>query len=161
MLAANPITKDQFAGVFAADMIRHREVYPSSYVVNTDKSGSPGTHWIAIHQETPETIELFDSFGAKLKRYDLEIQKFCNKFNVVTQDDQIQSSFSTACGQYACFFIYKRCTGRSFTDILRCFNGNQLDNDVMVTRKVNDVFDVNTKVFDKQMVEQCVRQLLE
>ena len=45
--------KPHFAGVFAADQLLARPIkgLPQAYIVNTDKAGQEGMHWIALWME--------------------------------------------------------------------------------------------------------------
>ena len=61
-LRCERLCRDEFVGVFAADTIPQKE-YPGAYIVNTDRSGEPGQHWVAFYCETPGILEAFDSFG--------------------------------------------------------------------------------------------------
>ena len=160
ILRNNPVTADVFAGVFAADKLQKQSKLPAAYVVNTERAGQPGAHWIAFYQEKDDSMEFFDSFGQPIGAFDEAIQDFCKDVTVVSQNQQLQHALSTACGQYACFFVWKRAKGLKFTTIVHMFSANQANNDKMVTRKVNQVFDVKTRVFDRCLIEQCVRREL-
>lgn len=151
ILSHNRVTKATFVGVFAADQLLRPLAIPASYVVNTDRANGPGEHWIAMYQDKPGLIELFDSFGRPPSMFDQKIQSFCNGLQVVWQDESLQNPLSTACGQYVCYFIYQRNSGRKFEDVVRSFCVDPEDNDNMVTSFVNETFGVETEVYDYQM----------
>ncbi len=61
-LRSEPLVRDQFVGVFAADQIAEKE-YPGAYIVNTDTSKGSGEHWVAFYCTENGQLEAFDSFG--------------------------------------------------------------------------------------------------
>jgi len=103
----------------------------------------------------------FDSFGRSITAFDENIQNFCKEVNLCYQNLPLQSPCSTTCGQFVCFFIWKRTSGKSFKQVLDLFSSNQQDNDKMVTAKVNQIFDVSTKVYDKALIQQGVIELIK
>ena len=49
-LEQDPITSKNFCGVFPSDTLPQSiERYPCGFVVNTDPSSEPGTHWVAFY----------------------------------------------------------------------------------------------------------------
>ena len=68
-LESNSITASIFGGVYAADAVPTLETLPQGYVVNTDPTGAPGTHWVAMYTEKSGIVETFDSFGKDLNSY--------------------------------------------------------------------------------------------
>jgi hypothetical protein len=59
-------TNDQYCGVLPIDKLPLRKVKkPCCFIVNTDDSTLPGTHWFAIYIPKKGKIEYFDSFGLK------------------------------------------------------------------------------------------------
>jgi hypothetical protein len=45
--------------------------YPSAYIINTDKSNEPGSHWLAIYYTNTRECYFFDSIGMGPRFYDL------------------------------------------------------------------------------------------
>ena len=85
-----------------------RDTIPSNFnggiIVNLDRNGEKGSHWISIVSEKGERPMLYDSFG------EWSPQLFPNKYDdfghyAKTDDDVEQSLISTACGQLALSFI--------------------------------------------------------
>ena len=67
----DPVTKEIFAGVYACNQLSSIEIneYPKSFVVNTNPTEFPGTHWIAIYFNEQMKGEFFDSYGKYLIHY--------------------------------------------------------------------------------------------
>ena len=105
VLTNDPVTKGSFAGVYACDQLSFIEInkYPKSFVVNTDPIELPGTHWIAIYfNEQMKLGEFFDSYGKHPIHYNKYFLDFINRNAVELEHNkmQLQSAFSTVCGQY-------------------------------------------------------------
>ena len=101
VLTKDPFTKGSFAGVYACDQLSSIEInkYPKSFVVNTDPMELPGTHWIAIYFNEQRKGEFFDSYG----EHPIHDNKYFLNRNAVEWEHnkiQLQSAFSTVCGQY-------------------------------------------------------------
>ena len=74
ILHRSPYTKRNFIGVFSVDKLPIKiKKFPACLVINTDKSGKPGKHWVAMHIKNSWTAEFFDSFG---RAPQWEIQKW-------------------------------------------------------------------------------------
>lgn len=115
-LLNHPKTNKIFIGCYAADKIPQTDIYPYAAIINTDKSGYPGTHWVAIYVQNSKVIEYFDSFGdppnSMIGNYLLNFEHIHRNQSV------IQSVLSKNCGQYCIYFIFKRCTRTPFKCIL-------------------------------------------
>jgi hypothetical protein len=66
-LISDPYAKRYFLGVFPRDKVPRITKYPSSLIVNTDKQGERGEHWLAIYVDKYKNCEFFDSFGLSEK----------------------------------------------------------------------------------------------
>lgn len=108
-----------FLGVYAADKLPLPEYIsahtPCAYIANTDQTGLPGRHWIAVFHPTKSSIEFFDSFGLHPHDLGYNFSSFSLKNYNKTQ---IQCKNSTVCGQYCVYFLYFRIHGHSFTNIM-------------------------------------------
>lgn len=108
-----------FLGVFAADHLPLPDYIsahsPCAYVCNTDQTGMPGTHWIAVFHPTKKTCEFFDSFG--FHPHDLGFNFSSFKITNYNQK-QVQSTNSEVCGHYCIYFLYFRIHGHSFSNIM-------------------------------------------
>ena len=79
---------------------------PLFFVLNTDPSTEPGTHWLAcFFDRHSNTSEFFDSYGHDPTFYQLT---FPANIHVVSNSLQLQSDNSTVCGQYCVFYLYFR-----------------------------------------------------
>jgi hypothetical protein len=141
-LRSNPKTASLFRGVFACDTVpADIQPLPAGLIINTDPSSKAGTHWVAVFQEHPRTIEFFDSFGKEVEYYGKCLAKALSGKRVISQQQQLQSDFSELCGQYCMFFLYKRSLGYSFDNVLASFSSNTISNDVVVDSFVSAQFD--------------------
>ena len=79
ILFNNPVTKKYYRGCFCADGIPERlgEQWPKAIVVNLDRCGNEGTHWVAIFM-TPAYSFYFDSYGYPPEE---PISKYLRKIN--------------------------------------------------------------------------------
>ena len=66
----------------------------------------PGTHWIAIYFNEQMKGELFDSYGKHPIHYNKYFLDFMNRNAVEWEHNkiQLQSAFSSVCGQYCIYF---------------------------------------------------------
>ena len=62
------------------------------------------------------------------------LSDFMNRNTVEWEHDkiQLQSAFSTVCGQYSIHFLYRRCRKRSMSSIVNSFVDDKLRNDQLV-----------------------------
>ena len=104
VLTKDPFTNGSVSGVYACDELTSIEIneYPKSFVVNTDPMELPGTHWIAIYFNEQMKGEFFDSYGNHPIHYNKHFLDFMNRNGVEWEHNkiQLQSAFSTVCGQY-------------------------------------------------------------
>ena len=90
---------------------------PFAFVLNSDASHLPGSHWLAFDQESSTVpLEMFDSFGLLFLFYSLEnvysyriIQYSTNRF---------QNIDSQVCGHYALVCLFHRLLGFSYIDFI-------------------------------------------
>lgn len=121
------IPPESFRGVYAADEIDNIEpsLSPFSYIMNLDKSGKPGTHWIAVYVDPVKEMsaEYFDSFGDPPgKDWLIRMKKMIDKLklpymlkmkiNTVIN----QRANSESCGWFAVKFLKDRYMGKPFYD---------------------------------------------
>lgn len=144
-LKTEKATKECFNHVYPIDKlpdkadIRYNCNGESFLVVNLDPSYKSGSHWVALCISPAEYIadEYFDSYGLppckKIKEYLDERYLFSKK--------QLQSFTSTVCGQWCIFYIWKRCQGFRFGEILAMFkNSTPNENDEYINKAVNQHF---------------------
>ncbi len=162
-LVENDVTNESFRGVFAADQVPWSlSPFPGSCVVNTDGSGDSGAHWIGMYQDRNDVIETFDSYGKDFGSYSPHLRTLVDSFsNCIMQSQQLQSNFSTVCGQFSMFFLLHRCLGESYEEILHLFTENRESNDRMVCQYVNFYFDLKTPILDKTFFSQVAKKITE
>ena len=135
VLTKDPFTKGSFAGVYACDQLSSIEIdeYPKSIVVNTDPMELPGTHVYFNEQMKGES---FDSYGKHPIHYNKYFLDFINRNAVECiwehNKIQLQSAFSTVCGQYCVYFLYHRCRKGPMSSIVNSFVNDKLHNDELV-----------------------------
>ena len=117
--------RSKFKGVYSIDNIPSTICTDSLIIVNLDPSYKRGSHWIVIHYTKEGKFEHFDSLGRKPddKIHNLlMINKVRYKYN----NKRLQNFFTETCGLY--------CRNNSMEDILKDFNRNLKQNDVIVTK---------------------------
>ena len=160
-LETNNITAETFQGVYSSDTVPKFVNSPSGCVVNTDPQGKPGTHWVALYQEQQGVIETFDSFVKDLLSYSHYFKEFANSSRIISQSHQLQSEITTVCGQYCLFFLLRRCSNETYSQIIHLYTDNKASNDIMVCQYVDHYFDLNTEVQDKRFLNQVARMFTE
>lgn len=125
ILSNNRLTKRCFRGVYSADMIPNRvNNKPASYVINTDPSYAPGTHWVAVHLPSRGPAEFFDSFGRApfIKSFATFIAN--NSKGHIHNKVELQDRTSFMCGKYCCLYLLDRCSGKSMKHFVNRFIAN-------------------------------------
>ena len=102
-----------FIGCFASDQLESLSLsfFPCTFIVNTDKNGMSGTHWICI-RISKRKVEVFDSLGLVYdNKLPIEILTFLQRFAVsrdIKLNKRLQPDSSVLCGFYCIFFIFLR-----------------------------------------------------
>ena len=87
-------------------------------VVNLEPSNEDGSHWIGLYTKSPDQIFYFDSYG--MVPDDLVEEYLKENFKRITINTiRFQSHFSSVCGHYCIYLIYKMSSGSSFNDLIR------------------------------------------
>lgn len=134
ILLKNPITKKTFLGCFPANRLPIYKRYPFSAVINFDKYGKPGTHWVAMYVPNRFHVKYFDSFG--LEGIPM-INKFLHKnfYFLTKQRIPFQNILSDVCGLYAIYFIFMCSKNVPYKKIVRILK-SQRNPDLYVKRFV-------------------------
>jgi hypothetical protein len=120
ILSKNRFTKNYFQGVYSSNNINSYNNFPYGLVVNTDRAGEPGTHWVAIFVKNADNVEYFDSYGEPPNS---NIENFLKNFKIINKNKtKIQSIFDISCGPHVIYYIIQKCRGKSMNDIT-----NELD----------------------------------
>lgn len=143
-LKTNKCTRKYFRGCFAADKLPNKFKKPALFVVNTDESHLPGTHWVSIYIGKDKTGSFFDSFGGppKINHHINFIYKNCKACSY--SNVQIQGPFSVKCGQFSVSYLLhkirnlkKKRQMYSFLNMFSSTDHNKNDN------IIDEMFNVN------------------
>jgi len=135
LLSRSSYTSSWNPVVCAKDELPHRkpkEVH--AYVINTDDSHLPGTHWVAVYFPHGGSVEYFDSYG--LPPMEKDILEFMRRNAASTRFNNVrlQGSKSMVCGQYCVHFLHQRSLGYSLERLVNFFDMEYARNDDKVSR---------------------------
>ena len=127
-----------FIGCYASDQLESLSLsfFPCTFIVNTDKNGMTGTHWICF-RISKRRVEMFDSLGLIYENnLPKEMLTFLQRFAVsrdIKFNKCLQPNSSVLCGFYCIFFIFLRqfC---SFGQIQKYFDDDVNKNDKIITK---------------------------
>ena len=91
----------RFIGVFSINNLP-KLIKDGAYVINLDKYGDVGTHWIALFCNRNEIV-YFDSFG--VQHVPEEIKNFVGNKNIITNIFRVQANDSVMCRYFCIGFI--------------------------------------------------------
>lgn len=136
ILSSDPFIKSSFGGVYACDQLSSITVnsYPKSFVINTDPSNLPGTHWLALYFTDEMNGEFFDSYGHVPDEYNKHVINFIDRNAIQCEHNkkELQSDFSSVCGQYCIYYLFNRCRNIPMYSIVNKFSLDKLRNDQFV-----------------------------
>ena len=82
-LTLNPVTNNNFDGIFSIDTLKEIKENPTLIVCNTDPSDKPGEHWVLFFFHD-NTVDFYDSLAHEITYYGSEfiyfIKRFANNF---------------------------------------------------------------------------------
>lgn len=152
IISCDPELRDGVLGVFAADQLPL--VLPSTscgFIVNTDISSRPGTHWLAMFMRD-NVVDFFDSYGQYPGAYTPLFTRWICRHGLRVRINQkrVQSDSSNVCGLYCLYFLRQRLLGLSMTQITAGFDTSNLE--------ANDryILDLFTRVFPYCLQNECV-----
>ena len=107
-----------FLGVYAGDRVPKRRQIPCCYIINTDNSGEPGKHWIAIfeksHTDLGQNIS-FDSYGSVPS----QLNPLWKNFDSYKRsNNDYQQKHSTVCGDYCLYVLKLLNAGKTLENVL-------------------------------------------
>ena len=148
------VMHDHFVGTFPRDKTPQTfDRYPCGFILNTDKSGKPGLHWVSFFKASLSDPWVFwDSYGLHPSVYGIPLPNS----RVIRSTQQVQCSDSVACGEYCVFFLVHMFAHWSLHEILNCFTKNCRKNDRFVVEFVNAKFQKHFRVFDKSVNQKAV-----
>lgn len=139
-------TNESFGGVYPIDRLplkqdlEYNESGECFLVVNLDPSYKSGSHWIALYiNASTRCNEYFDSYGEEPNS---EISSYLRSF--LRNKKQLQSAFSTTCGQWCMLYIWYRCNGYTLEMFVKKFH-EMMNADVNVNDIVNEKFEGRKK----------------
>lgn len=152
-------TREHFRGVYARDAL---PANPKNgfYIINFDKTGEPGSHWVSV-EIGKKFNSYFDSYGKPPPFHHLLKFLSGKKFRRNTQ--QVQHEYSTTCGQWCLYFIWRRCNGWNMKNITTPFKTkNHLLNDHVMNNIIRKRFKLDKKVIDRPFLKkQICRKMAE
>ena len=126
---------ENFYGCYPIDEIPTFTSFPAFCIVNNQRSGKPGGHWLAI-LITKRNFFYFDSFGLSI--LETELEKYFRKYNrgrVFFSRKCIQHAQSISCGFFCIAFVKNVHSVISYDRFLDKFNSmNLIENDKIVKR---------------------------
>ena len=105
-----------FRGVFLLDTLPKKLNKKECGIVNFDKSGGSGTHWVAWYKNGKNKI-YFDSYGVKPPT---EVINYLGK-PIRYNTDQVQPRGQVFCGRLCLYVLKELNEGRDFQSILNKF----------------------------------------
>jgi hypothetical protein len=118
-LQQDPYARLSFEGVFPRDQLPKRKSLPMSIVANTDTRKGPGQHWVAMYFPNYGDPIYFDSYGLPPQNHEFaDFIGFPQPYNTM----QLQSPFSSTCGQHSIFFLAMTTRGYSLKQIQEAFD---------------------------------------
>ena len=138
-----------FKGVFSCDnfYIKVKDCHILSpgdaYIINLSSSNHSGSHWVAVHVNTPQEVEYFDPYG--LDCFDNFIKKAFEEQNITisTFKKTIQDSSSQFCGLYCVAYLLCRELYISKPTFASFFDDNELfKNDIICVEIIKDIIKI-------------------
>ena len=114
--AAKRLKIPSFRGVFLLNTLPKKPNKKECGVVNFDKSGGPGTHWVAWYKNGKTKI-YFDSYGVQPPT---EVIYYLGK-SIYYNRDQVQPVGEVFCGHLCLYVLKELSTGQEFQNILNEF----------------------------------------
>lgn len=145
ILSRNFATRKYYRGCFASDKITDNVLIglPSCIVVNMDPDGMPGSHWVAMYFPRVGCVEYYDSLGMWPPPSPV-ICQYLDKFDRIQYNRTIiQTGKAENCGKHAIYFLYHRCSGLQFGQIM-----NRLARLERSTRNVKVSAFIRRKIFN-------------
>ena len=89
-------------------------------------------------------------------------QYWRGKKNVVRNTKKLQHDYSTICGQWCMYFVWRRCCGWMLKNIISPFRkGTPLINDYVMNHLIKTKFGTDKKVIDRPFLKQQICKAME
>lgn len=133
ILQTDTYARRYFRGVYPRNRLPRFFHRPCALIVNTDKFGGPGEHWVAIWLDRNGQGEYFDSFGAPPVFEEVEkfLKSNCTNYNY--NRIMYQDVTSAMCGVYVLYYILMKSRGVRMSRMTRLLHSRfPLRNDRLV-----------------------------
>jgi hypothetical protein len=123
------LSERQYGGVCPADrlpsIVRPR---PRLYIVNTDVSGRPGTHWVAFYFPRRGPVDFFDPSRHAPEYYHRRFKRVvsANGTRYMYSNHRIQDFDTVTCGHFCLYYALCRCSGNSMRKVICSFSTTDL-----------------------------------
>ena len=153
-------TCEHFKGVYARDALP-KNPDNGFYIINFDKTGEPGSHWVGV-EIGKNYNTYFDSYGQAPPPFH-HLLKFLSGKKLRRNRKQVQHQYSTTCGQWCMYFIWRRCNGWNMKNITAPFRKKALlINDHVMNHLIRKKFQLDKKVIDRPFLEkQICREMVQ
>ena len=154
-----------FRGVFPADRFRDQTVakLPSGYIINTDPSDEPGSHWVAVYVNGTASNpigEFFCSYGESPETYNFKNWIESNSMRWTYNEKRYQADSSSVCGHYCLFYLLHRFRNIPLRTIQDMFTNDYVLNDTMVNNFISERFNIDLPVTDFNFIDSQIARAL-
>lgn len=143
LMMSDPCIRPYAAGVHSADhLLGITPRYPSCMIANTDPSDKPGMHWVAFYYTHDHKCEFFDSHAMTPDVYHPDWVTWISQHATewTSNKQNVQPWNTSTCGLHCLFFLYHRCLGLSFAELMAFYSDNLQANDLMVELDLENHF---------------------
>jgi hypothetical protein len=141
LLQSDTEANKYFRGIAWSDSVYNLCCFPTSLILNTDKTTGPGIHWCAVYFPNKTVCEYFDPFGLPpnvQNSHNFKPALFQNCEKIIFNKKQVQEIDETTCGQHCAYFLLLRSNNISFDEILNNYYTENLSlNDRLVRSYIN------------------------
>ena len=131
---------DHFLGCFPLDGLPPFPTsFPKSMIINTQPSGHPGEHWVALVL-TETNCYYFDSFGLPTAPLNIHMYLQPHYKQIIYLDYRIQDSSSNYCGAYCVSFVLHVQDNLSYDQFIGHYHSdNLLENDEILKQDFSNI----------------------
>jgi len=131
---------DHFLGCFPLDGLPPFPTsFPKSMIINTQSSGHPGEHWVALVL-TETNCYYFDSFGLPTAPLNIHMYLQPHYKQIIYLDYRIQDSSSNYCGAYCVSFVLHVQDNLSYDQFIGHYHSdNLLENDEILKQDFSNI----------------------
>ena len=108
-LTLNPVTYNNFDGIFSIDTLKEIKEKPTLIVCNTDPLDKAGEHWVLFFFHD-NIVDFYDSLAHEITYYGSEfiyfVKRFANNFKYTVR--RTQPIKTDVCGHYCLYYAFKK-----------------------------------------------------